>query len=349
MYRINASSIDVVIPVYDGEKYIIEAIRSVEEQTFKPSKIIVVDDGSTDKTDILVKNYLKTLTVPLEYIKKINEGPNSARNTGLKKCTSRYVAFLDADDVWRKNKLEEQLKTFKKNKFKNLGVVYCRYSLIDENSNPKNNCFVVEPDPKMRGNIFEKLLKANRITGSASGVLIKKDCFEKTGYFDESLRIGEDWDMWLRLAKNFDFDFSNKVLVKIRRHPDNAQGKPFYVFSHELDFYNKWANKISSISHPIRFLKWGAFISNKIVNRFPRRDFLKIAQKKLDRGTKKKIFLLAFGSLKLQLVFTLFINFFIFLAHLLVDFIIFPFRILKYFLIELSLLLRKINLSLFTK
>ncbi|TAN58433.1 glycosyltransferase [Patescibacteria group bacterium] len=279
----NTETIDVVIPVYNGEKYIIQAITSVERQTYLPKKIIVVDDGSTDKTNHFIHHFHGK--IPLEYIQKKNEGPNSARNAGIQKCTSQFIAFLDADDEWYADKLERQVKIFQISRFKNLGVVYCAYSIIDEKGDLINDQFIIH-NPSARGHVFKQILPLNTITGSASGVLIKNECFERVGMFDETLRIGEDWDMWLRIAKEYEFDYVNKALVKIRRHDRNAQNNESFVFRNKLMFYNKWATSLpDDIDVPPYWIK---SLINLIFNRLPKTDFIKLFRSSISSEVKKK-------------------------------------------------------------
>ena len=235
-------TVDVVIPVYNGERYIAAALRSVAGQTHLPAKIVVVDDGSTDGTALQIRNF--TCRVPVEYVYKTNGGPNSARNAGIVSCSSRYIAFLDADDEWYPEKIAEQLKVFRRNAYPDLGAVYCRYEIIDEKGDVTRDHFVLEADPSMRGRIFDRLLFGNRIAGSASAVLIKRYCFDRVGLFDESLRVSEDLDMWLRLSERCSFDFSPGVLVKIRRHGGNIQNDRRYMVVNHVRFLEKWSTRI---------------------------------------------------------------------------------------------------------
>jgi len=160
--------IDVVIPVYNGEPYINEAIDSVLQQTFKPRRIIVVDDGSTDGTPKLLESY-QTLYPTVKYVRKSNAGLSSARNVGILSSDSRYVAFLDADDVWHPTKLEKQLHVFRNKSFGNLGFIYCDYSNIDSLGAPLVNFPCFEMDFSVKGNVFQKLLRIPAYPDGESG------------------------------------------------------------------------------------------------------------------------------------------------------------------------------------
>ncbi len=230
--------IDAIIPVYNGEKFIIEAIKSIEGQTLKPDHIFIINDGSTDNTEEVVLGYKNKCSIPVIYIKKENGGPNSARNIGIKNSNAEFLAFLDADDVWEERKLEEQMQIFKESLFSNLGLVYGKYDTIDKLGKPSNDG-TVALDTRYRGNAYKVLMEANKILGSASCVLIKKEVFNVVGNFDENLRFAEDWDMWLRISKKYEIDYTEKNLVHIRRHTGNTSNSRIKQIVGLFKFYTK--------------------------------------------------------------------------------------------------------------
>ncbi len=272
------SKIDVVIPVYNGANFIIDALNSVISQTLKPQNIFVIDDGSTDNTEEVVKNYASSSTLPVTYIKKENGGPNSARNIGVQKSSADFLTFLDADDIWNRTKLEKQIALFKESTFPNLGLVYCDYCSVNEKGVLIEGAYHVEPS--MSGKVFTQLLQKNVISGSASAVMIKRECFDSVGFFDEALRASEDWDMWLRIAEKYDIDFVKEVLVNIRFHDKNAQKDIKKMFRNELMFYIKWKSllKEKKISLPN---EWFKRITKRVIKRLPNLDFLFMAIKTL--------------------------------------------------------------------
>lgn len=277
--------VDVVIPVYNGAPFIEKALRSVLDQELLPERIIVVDDGSTDDTAVIVRGVRGE--VPICYLHKENGGLSSARNAGVRACTARYVAFLDADDEWCPNKLTEQLALFEGSGFPDLAAVYCRYDVIDENSNPVRECHIVEPDPGNRGAIFERLLAGNVITGSGSGILVKREALLAVGDFDETLSACEDWDMWLRLARQYRFDYVAEKLVSIRRHGANLQKDKVLMFENALAFYNKWSEAACRYG---QHSAWGDTIAWRIACDLPDPGTFLVARRVLNKETKRRLF-----------------------------------------------------------
>lgn len=295
------ASIDVVIPVYNGERFIVQALSSVVAQTCRPNRIIVVDDGSTDATGNLVINFKSDIAI--DYIQKANGGLSSARNAGIGRTKSNYVAFLDADDEWYPEKLDEQLKLFNGSNMKKLGVVYCEYDVIDNSGALSDDYFVFKSDPAIRGYIFNSLLSANKISGSGSGVLVKRECFEKVGLFDEKLVACEDWDMWLRLAECYDFDYVPKKLVKIRRHAGNLQNNKLLMFISQLGFYNKWLVLLPDNS--ACFIGWRRLLITYVVNSGLNIKYYRAIIAGFSRANRHKLFSVSFGSVSLYLLFSL--------------------------------------------
>ena len=259
----NNVTIDVVIPVFNGASYIQEALDSVVQQTCSPTRIIVVNDGSTDDTAEIVESIAATCKIPLLHIQKKNGGLSSARNAGIRISASDYIAFLDADDVWVEDKLAWQLALFTSSFDKTLGIVYGRYSLIDEHGHEIREPYY-NPDVCLSGHVFSDLLGSNKICGSGSAVLIKRECFDYVGYFDESLGAAEDWDMWLRLAEMYTFNYVDRVIVRIRRHGASMQQNQKIFFLNQLAFYRKWSFKLPERNCAGN--EWAMFLVNRFLH-----------------------------------------------------------------------------------
>ena len=233
------AQIDVVIPAFNAKAYLTETLQSVAQQGEVLAQIIVVNDGSTDHTAACVHQFAAAHPqMNIVLVEQANLGLSAARNTGIRKSTAPYIAFLDADDLWQAHKLDTQLQLFLSSIDTKLGVVYTGYSLISESSAPLSaNTRLVAP--KVRGDVYQALLRGNFISGSGSSVLIKREVLDAVGGFDEKLHASEDWDMWLRIARRFHFDFVDKPLVAIRVHAKNMQKDRLRMLSAELMMLNK--------------------------------------------------------------------------------------------------------------
>ena len=198
------SQVDVIIPTYNSMPYLQHAIQSALSQSFQDIRIFIVDDGSTDETQA----YVGTINDErLVYLRKENGGPSSARNRGIEASDAPYVAFLDSDDLWEKEKIERQLQVITEGH----GLVYCHQKTLDE-----SGAVIGSLEAKLRGSIFDDLLTGTGIVGSDSSALVRRNIIAAVGGFDERLWFGEDWDLWLRVARKHSVDFVAEYLVGIR-------------------------------------------------------------------------------------------------------------------------------------
>jgi glycosyltransferase involved in cell wall biosynthesis len=207
--------ISIIIPTYNYGRFIGRALNSVLSQSYQDYEIIVVDDASTDDTKKIVGQYDD---LRMRYIKhKVNCGPSKTRNTGIEASKGMYIAFLDSDDTWMPKKIESQIEVFRKGP-DNLGVVYTSMKIFDESMSKTFS----PPPSTCRGQVLLQLLTANHLGGGSSAVMIKRECFNKAGLFDISIRGNEDWDMWIRLACFYLFEYIDKVLVTLTTHSFNS-------------------------------------------------------------------------------------------------------------------------------
>lgn len=183
------ATISVIIPAYNQGHYLGEAIQSVLDQTYPDFEVIVVDDGSTDKTAQVACSFSDPR---VRYIHQENRGLSAARNTGILRSSGKYLTFLDSDDLFVADKLETLLNAMQRDP--ELGFVAGQAVLIDENALPLGKVFDT-PLPENPAH----LLLWNPL--HVCSVLLRRDWQQKVGLFDESLQAYEDWDMWLRLAR----------------------------------------------------------------------------------------------------------------------------------------------------
>lgn len=205
--------VSIIIPTYNRAHLIERAVKSALNQTYQDFEIIIIDDGSTDNTETVINKFQQkdNRIVYLKHGK--NRGGSTARNTGINASRGEYTAFLDSDDEWLPEKLEKQVNVFQKLP-ENTGVLYSGYYIVLE----KNGKILKEISPIVKGDVYKEILKGC-ILGSPTP-LIRRTCFEKSGLFDETLFSCEDWDMWIRIAKYYEFDFLKETLAKYYIHGD---------------------------------------------------------------------------------------------------------------------------------
>jgi len=204
-----AYEISVVIPVYNRWGLLCSALSSVIEQTYYPSEIIVVDDGS----DTPVTPELKEKFPQVQFIRQPNGGVASARNNGIKKSTGSWIALLDSDDQWEKTKLEKQVALLTKHS--GLLAVHTGEKWM------RNGNEVIPPAylDKSSKTLWERSLKNCLICPSS--ILLHRTLFDEIGWFDESLPVCEDYDFWLRLLLHTELGLVEERLVdKHGGHPD---------------------------------------------------------------------------------------------------------------------------------
>ncbi len=182
-------TVSVIIPAYNQGHYLGKAIQSVLNQTFADFEIIVVDDGSTDDTRQVAAGFLDPR---VRYVYQDNAGLSAARNTGIRHAKGAFLSFLDSDDLFLPEKLALLLAKFDAEP--ELGFVAGQAILIDENDHRIGEIF----DKRLPKDSTQLLLGNPLHVGS---VMVRREWQTRVGFFDETLRSYEDWDMWLRLAK----------------------------------------------------------------------------------------------------------------------------------------------------
>jgi len=284
--------ISVIIPTHNGYSrgFLNEAIQSVLNQTFQDFELIIVDDGSTDLTSQLCKKFLSNNVF---YIFQNNKGLAVARNTGILNSKGSYICFLDDDDIWEYCKLEKQYNFFKNISDSQVGMVFTSIILIDEKGKEINSI-----SHYADGNIFNDLL-FNNIIDAPSSVMIKKEVFSKVGLFREEMKYVEDYELWLRIAKNFNIYSLNEFLVKYRIHSNQMTRN-----NKKMEFYNLMAlflnlenedDKIADLSYKFLFSEYA--IKHFWLNNYDQfRKYYKIAS--------------VFGKLDFQLRIRFFLSYF---------------------------------------
>jgi len=201
--------VSVIIPTYNRPSLVGRAIKSVLGQSYQDFELIVVDGSSDDETKEVVKGFGDRR---IRYVSETGRrGLSNARNMGIRSSMGDYVALLDDDDEWLPYKLEMQVDLLDR-LTENYGVVYSGYRTEQDGR------IAGEYYPAERGDVYARMLKGSIL--SVPTIIIRRSCFEVVGYFDEELPSCEDWDMWIRLAKEYKFEYVPEILAVYHIHGD---------------------------------------------------------------------------------------------------------------------------------
>lgn len=203
--------VSAIITTYNRRHFLRDAVLSVLKQDYEPKEIVVVDDGSSDNSFDVIRD------LPVQYVWKPNGGVSSARNQGLSITCGQLVGFLDVDDLWSKGKLTAQVEALDNTDY---ALVYTDEIWIRNGKHLNQK----KKHAKYSGTIFSKCLPLCII--SPSSALIRRSVFDTVGFFDESLPVCEDYDMWLRITSAYPVLFVNKQLITKRGgHEDQLSRK----------------------------------------------------------------------------------------------------------------------------
>lgn len=199
--------ISIIIPTYNREKTIFKSVESVINQTYKDIEIIIVDDNSTDRTEEIVKSFEDNR---IKYIKlDRNLGACNARNIGINESRGEFIAFQDSDDIWKKNKLEKQIRFLEET---NADIVACAFNFITKNSMEK------KPSINIHEVNYIDIIRENFI--STQTILGKRQCFEEYK-FDIDMPRFQDWELIIRLCKKYNIFFQMDSLVDVYLQNDS--------------------------------------------------------------------------------------------------------------------------------
>jgi glycosyltransferase involved in cell wall biosynthesis len=204
--------VSIVVPAHNAMVYLPQTIDSVLSQTFADFELLIINDGSSDH---LIEWFSQARDSRIKLISQENQGVANARNTGILSAKGEYIAFLDADDIWEKTKLEKQVSCLDENPA--VGLVYAWTQLI----NAKGKLLKFSVMHQEEGYIWEKIVIQD-VVGSGSCAMVRASCFQQVGLFDQSVAIAADFDMWIRIAAVYEFAVLKEHLVFYRQHLTNA-------------------------------------------------------------------------------------------------------------------------------
>jgi glycosyltransferase involved in cell wall biosynthesis len=215
--------VSVIIPNYNHAHFLDDALHSVLSQDYRNFEIIVVDDGSTDDSLGVLAKYGTTIRL----IRQENKGLSGARNTGIRTAKGVYYCFLDADDYWLPNFLSTVVSFL--DNHPEIGAVHTGFYFVDRFGErcPQINTITIDEDQ-----LYDRLLDGEFFVPAS--VLIRRECFDRVGLFDETLRASEDWDIWLRVSRVYRFAGISEPLLNYRIHGNNMSADPEYMLKYQL-------------------------------------------------------------------------------------------------------------------
>lgn len=224
--------VSIIMPAFNHELYVGEALQSIGNQTYHNTELIVIDDGSTDRTAEIIRAYIeKNGGRNIRFISKPNEGVCRTLNAGLAMATGDYIAFIASDDVWLPERLARQLEFMENNR--EIGMVFADVWFLD--GTRRTNSRWSDYKPALRGlftngiavdNLYTRLLTQPLVP--ALTVLIRRRVLLDVGFFDESL-IYEDHDLWLRIAMKYPLGYIDSPLACYRLHAANVSNNAVFM------------------------------------------------------------------------------------------------------------------------
>lgn len=238
--------VSIILPTYNRAYCIRRAVDSVLSQTYPHWELIVVDDGSTDNTEEIIGAYAALDDRIRYYRQACNKGVSAARNEGIRQARYEYIAFQDSDDAWHADKLERQMRIFEE--CPEVGLVYCAMQGTRQDGSAIRVPDALIDRQFLRGNLYGLLLQGNVIDAPAA--VIRKSCVEKCGGFDETLSCLEDWELFLRIAREYEIGYADEALVDSDIHNEG-------VSSHAGGYFQARCQMIAI--HKEALLKYGLF------------------------------------------------------------------------------------------
>jgi glycosyltransferase involved in cell wall biosynthesis len=240
-------AISVIVPTYNSAGVIGEALASVLAQRYDNLEILVIDDGSSDATVDVARAACPAVRI----FRQSNSGAASARNKGLREATGELIAFLDADDAWFEGKLDAQVAAL--NARTDVGFVFTDWLVGAEPPNWNSRAAqelraswppADEIEPELSGWLYAPLLFS--VVIHTSTLLLRRELARETGFFDETLRRGQDYDYWLRMSRIAQGVKLKRPFSLYRQHPDNAIRKPQprnYAYEILSSALRKWGTR----------------------------------------------------------------------------------------------------------
>lgn len=278
----------VIIPLYNKATYIAKAVQSVIDQSYQEFELIIVNDGSTDKSLEIARQFIDKR---IRIIDQTNAGVSSARNNGVNTSIYEYIAFLDADDCWESDYLQQMLELIEE--YPNVGLYASSYKLIKNGR--ERNAQIGVPHGFEHGLIpyFDTYYQTMWMPITSSSIIIPKRIFQESGGFEPNIRFGEDFHLWSRLALNYPVAYCNKPLVVYNQDVDPSQRAvgnpklypPAQHFIFNLDPLDQAEKKDPSIKRLLDQLRAESLIRYRLTGAYP--DQVAAIMQKIDLNNLK--------------------------------------------------------------
>lgn len=234
--------ISVIIPLYNGKKFIKETLNSVFRQTYKDFEVVVINDGSTDNPEGELKSYLPRI----KYIQQKNSGcPAGAKNRGIAESSGEYLAFLDQDDIWLRDKLSQQSKILDENP--EIGLVATNAIVFQDETKKRVGILWKKARKFLSPRIAKRKLIKENFFLTSSAVMVRRSVFNTNKFFDDRLKLVDDYELWFRIAKKWSIALINRPLIRYRLYGQNLT-KNKYKWLKDLVFFFDMISRDKTLS-----------------------------------------------------------------------------------------------------
>jgi glycosyltransferase involved in cell wall biosynthesis len=228
--------VSVIVPTWNRASLLGTAIESVLTQGYRDLEVVIVDDGSVDATESLVRRYQEA-DARVRYVAQEHRGISAAMNTGIRESRGRYIARIDSDDQWLPELLETEVAILEARP--EIGLVYSKGRWAKSDLTPLTDA--IGHAPHFPDDTLRSMLWGDPTCNIT--VVVRRECFDRAGLFDESLKASEDWDMWLRTSVYYRFFFVDRVLSLVRGHDGSTTGAQSESFAAFLGLRRKVLDK----------------------------------------------------------------------------------------------------------
>ena len=240
--------VSIIVPCYNSERFVEEALRSALAQTYPRIEVVVIDDGSTDGTPSILERYTSDPRVHI--VSQANAGLAAARNAGLAVATGEYVTFLDSDDVYLPEKVEKQVRFLADHP--DAGLAYCHSGHFFD-GDPKRISYSYAKPAHAGTPVLQRLRRGNIM--NVNTVMVRKALVDAVGGFDPQFRSGEDWDLWIRLAQaGCLFGEQEETLVATCMRADSLRSDLVLQKKNDIRIYEKNFHARAPLPYRIRLI-----------------------------------------------------------------------------------------------